>query len=74
MYTPLFIRTEYSLLSSLIKIDALILKLKKLNITECAICDNNLFGTMEFIKNYKGNNIKPVVGLCVSYKNSNNDV
>lgn len=71
MYTPLFIRTEYSLLSSLIKIDALILKLKKLNITECAICDNNLFGTMEFIKKCKANNIKPVVGLCVSYKNSN---
>ena len=32
MYTPLYIKTDYSLLNSLIKIDDLIKKLKKLAI------------------------------------------
>ena len=50
MYSPLYIKTEYSLLSSLIKIDNLIEKCKACNITSLAICDDNLFGTMEFIK------------------------
>ena len=63
MYTPLYIKTDYSLLSSLIKIDDLIIKLNKLGFTSCGICDDNLYGTMEFIKKMKNNNIKPVIGL-----------
>ncbi len=63
MYTPLFIKTDYSLLSSLIKIDDLITKCKKLNITSIAICDNNLFGTMELIHKCNKENIKPIIGL-----------
>ena len=63
MYTPLFIKTDYSLLSSLIKIDDLITKCKKLNITSIAICDNNLFGTMELIHKCNRENIKPIIGL-----------
>ena len=57
MYSPLYIKTEYSLLSSLIKIDNLIEKCKACNITSLAICDDNLFGTMEFIKKCNKNNI-----------------
>ena len=56
MYTPLYIKTDYSLLNSLVKIDDLIPKLKKLNITSCAICDDNLYGTMEFINKLSKNN------------------
>ncbi len=63
MYTPLYIKTDYSLLSSLIKIDDLIKYLKKYNITSCAICDDNLYGTMEFVTKLKKENIKPVIGL-----------
>ena len=63
MYTPLYIKTDYSLLSSLIKIDDLIENLKKKNITSCAIVDDNLYGTMEFIKKARANNIKPIIGL-----------
>lgn len=70
MYTPLYIKTDYSLLSSLIKIDDLIKKLKKLNITSCAICDDNLFGTMEFINKMNKNNIKPIIGLDIIYNNN----
>mgnify|MGYP000332010100 CR=1 FL=1 len=57
MYSPLYIKTEYSLLSSLIKIDNLIEKCKTCNINSLAICDDNLFGTMEFIKKCNKNNI-----------------
>ena len=63
MYTPLYIKTDYSLLSSLIKIDDLIENLKKKNITSCAIVDDNLYGTMEIVTKLSKNNIKPVIGL-----------
>ena len=71
MYSPLYIKTEYSLLSSLIKIDDLILKCKTCNINSLAICDDNLFGTMEFIKKCNKNNIKPIIGLDIKYLSSN---
>ena len=47
-YTPLWIKTDYSILSSLIKIDDLISMLKSLEIKSAAICDDNLYGAMEF--------------------------
>ena len=70
MYTPLYIKTEYSLLKSLIKIDNLIEKLKRLNITSCGICDDNLYGTMEFINKMNKNNIKPIIGLDIILDNN----
>ena len=70
MYTPLYIKTDYSLLNSLIKIDDLIKKLKKLNITSCAICDDNLYGTMEFINKMNKNNIKAIIGLDIILDNN----
>ncbi len=70
MYTPLYIKTDYSLLNSLIKIDDLIKKLKKLNITSCAICDDNLYGTMEFINKMNKNDIKPIIGLDIILDNN----
>ena len=63
MYNPLYIKTDYSLLSSLIKIDNLINYLKKYNITSCAIVDDNLFYVMEAYNKFKTNNIKLLVGL-----------
>ena len=63
MYCPLYVKTDYSLLSSLIKIDELIIALKKKNITACAIVDDNLYGTMEIYKKFIQNNIKPIIGL-----------
>ena len=63
MYTPLYIKTDYSLLSSLVKIDDLIDNLKKKNITSCAVVDDNLYGTMEIVTKFTRNNIKPIIGL-----------
>ena len=71
MYIPLFNRSNYSLLSSLLKIDDIILYAKNHNISSIALTDNNMFGTMEFIKKCEENNIKPIVGLNVLLENFN---
>ena len=63
MYCPLFVKTDYSLLSSLIKIDDLIENLKKKNISSCGIVDNNLYGTMEIVHKFEKAGIKPIIGL-----------
>ena len=65
-YTPLWIKTDYSILTSLIKIDDLINMLSKEKVSACAICDDNLFGTMEFYNKCKKKNIKPIIGLEVN--------
>lgn len=65
-YVPLWIKTDYSILSSLIKIDDLINKLTSLDISSCAICDDNLFGAMEFYNKCKSNGIKPIIGLEIN--------
>ncbi len=63
MYTPLYIKTDYSLLSSLIKIDDLVDNLKAKNISSCAVADDNLYGTMEIIHKFTKAGIKPIIGL-----------
>lgn len=65
-YTPLWVKTDYSILSSLIKIDDLINTLSENNIDSVAICDNNLFGAIEFYNKCKKNGIKPIIGLEVN--------
>ncbi len=62
-YVPLWIKTDYSILKSLVKIDDLVHKLVSFNISSCAICDDNLFGAIEFYNKCKSNNIKPIIGL-----------
>ena len=69
MYSPLYVKTDYSLLSSLIKIDNLMSYLNKYNIASCAVVDDNLFGTMEIVNKFKKNNIKPVIGLEININN-----
>ena len=65
---PLKITTEYSLLKSLIKLPDLISFLLENNIKECAICDENLNGFMDFYLKCKENNIKPIIGLNTVYE------
>ena len=62
-YIPLRVKTNYSLLTSLIKIDELIKECKKIGITSIGICDDNMYGVMEFYKECKSNNINPIIGL-----------
>lgn len=62
-YIYLGVVTDYTLLSSLIKIDTLIEYLKNNNISVVGILNDNLYSTMDFYTKCKKNNIKPIVGL-----------
>ena len=65
MYIPLFNKSNYEMLSSLLKIDDIINYAKNNNISSIALTDSNMYGTMEFIKKCESNNIKPIIGLEV---------
>lgn len=69
MYIPLFIKTDNSLLSSLVTVKDLIKKCTELKITSVAICDNNLYGAMDFYHECLKNDIKPIIGLDLSFDN-----
>ncbi len=63
MYIPLYNKTTYSFLSSLMEVDDLINLAKINNLEYMAICDDNMYGVMEFIRKCEENNIKPIIGL-----------
>ena len=63
MFIPLFNKSNYTLLSSLLKIDDIISYAKENNLNEISIVDTNMYGTMEFIKKCEKENIKPIIGL-----------
>ena len=62
-YIPLHVKTSYSLLTSLNDIKKMISYCVKNNISSIAITDDNMYGVMEFYKECKKNNIKPIIGL-----------
>lgn len=59
------IKTDYQILSSLIKIPDLCKYAKEKNIKVLGIVDNNLSSSAEFYNECKKNNIKPVIGLDI---------
>ena len=65
MFIPLGVKSDYSLMNSLIKIEDLIDYLKNNNITACGILDDNLFSSMNFYNSCVKNDIKPIIGLVV---------
>lgn len=69
-YIPLKVKTNYSLLTSLIQIEQLAKKCKELNIKSIAIADDNMFGVMEFYKCMLKNDIKPIIGLDLELKDN----
>ena len=71
MYIPLYNKSNYTLLSSLIKIDDLINYAEKNNISSLALTDTTMYGTMEFITKCRNKNIKPIIGLDVILENYN---
>ena len=66
MYIPLWNKSNYTLLSSLLKIDDLIDYAEKNHLPSIAIADTNMFGTMEFIKKCEKKGIKPLIGLEIN--------
>ena len=67
MITPIYVKTAYSFLSSLITVDDLVNYGLNNQLTSLCICDDNMHGVMEFIKKCEDNNIKPVVGLDLGF-------
>ncbi len=63
------IKTDYELLTSLIKIKDLISYAKKNNISTLGVTDSNLFSFMEFYESCIKNNIKPIVGIDITIDN-----
>lgn len=63
--TPLFIKTQYSLLSSMIRIQELV-EYSKGRYTSLTITDSNLYGAMEFYLACKSNQINPIIGLEIT--------
>src|SRR5574344_1731491 len=71
MYIPLNIRTDYSLLHSMIKIKELVKFATENNLKALTITDDNMFGAMEFYKEYTINNIKPIIGINITIDEQN---
>ena len=71
MYIPLFNKSNYTILSSLLKIDDIVNFAKNNNISSISLVDTNMYGTMEFIKKCESNNIKPIIGLEVLLEDFN---
>ena len=69
MLTALEVKTSYSILSSLNRIDKLTEKASELGYFSLCITDtNNMFGVYEFYLSCKKNNIKPIIGMTVVNK------
>ncbi|MBR2247491.1 MAG: PHP domain-containing protein, partial [Bacilli bacterium] len=62
MYIPLYNKSNYTLLSSLLRIDDIVKYAKASNLQSIALTDTNMYGVMEFIKKCKSSDIKPIIG------------
>ena len=70
MYIPLIIKTDYSLLSSLITVKKLVNKAKKYNYKAIGITDTTINTSIEFYNECIKNNIKPIIGIEVQIKDN----
>ena len=63
MATPLYVRSSFSILESVIKTDDLIRKIKDLGFFSVGIVDHNMNGCMAIYRKLTKENIKAVFGL-----------
>lgn len=68
-YIPLDIKTNYELLTSLIKTKDLITFAKSNKITSIAITDSNMFYDLGFYNECIKNDIKPIIGVTFNLEN-----
>ena len=71
MINTIYVKTNYSLLSSLVSIDSLIEFAKDKGLKTLAICDDNLTSAKVFYNKCINNSIKPVIGLDLKYNEFN---
>ncbi len=60
---PIYVKSVYSFLSSTITIDDYITFAMKNNYKNLCLCDDNMYGVMEFIKKCQSNSINPIIGV-----------
>ena len=65
LFVPLKVTTDYTMMKSLIPVSSLIKKCSDSSISVCGICDENLYGVMEFYNSCLEAHIKPIIGLEV---------
>ena len=65
MFNTLGIKSDYSILKSLIKIDDLVSFCVNNKIPFASLIDDNLFSSIEFYDKCLKNNIKPIIGLDI---------
>lgn len=68
----LYGQTEYNLLNNAIHLNDYIMKAKESSFTFLSITDKNLHGSYKFYAECKKNNIKPIIGLEIKYKDDDN--
>jgi len=71
-FIHLHVHSHYSLLDGLPKIDEIIERAKKLNMSSCALTDHGvLYGAVEFYKKAKKEGINPIIGseIYLAYQN-----
>ena len=66
MYIPLYNKSNYSLLSSMLTINDLVQFAVHHKISSMALSDDTMYGVMEFIKKCQKQNIKPIAGLTIT--------
>lgn len=72
-FTHLQVQSCYSLMKSTVKIEELILKVKKLGMSQVALTDHNvLHGAVEFYKMAIKHGIKPIIGLKIDIQSMYN--
>jgi DNA polymerase-3 subunit alpha len=69
MFTPLGIKTDYSILKSLIKVDDYIMYGINNHLNTLGILDNNLNSSHYFYNQCIKNNIKPIIGIDINIDN-----
>ena len=71
-FVNLYIQSEYTLLSSTVKLNNDFGKILSQDaVTSCAICDtNSMYGAIKFYNLCKAHNIKPIIGLKLNLKNN----
>lgn len=67
MDVPFYLKTENSLLQSMITIPGLISFAQEHKISTLAICDDTMYGVMDFYQGCVKNGIKPLVGLEIKF-------
>ena len=70
-FSALQVKTSYSILNSLNDIKKLVALAKDYGYTSLAITDeNNMFGVMEFYLECEKNNLKPIIGIDLTYEDT----